>query len=120
EDYEQLKDAFITLVKEFIDRKITNLAKLQEKLEPLKLPPLENMMAFQTSGAMVAQQAGRNYPAPMAAINTMQQHAGMNRDQALEVEAKGFAKVAKTPQATALVGLFLAAQAVKNANGAHI
>src|SRR5699024_11776505 len=91
-----------------------------EKLEPLKLPPLENMMAFQTSGAMVAQQAGRNYPAPIAAVNTMQQHAGMNRDQALEVEAKGFAKLAKSPQATALVGLFLADQAVKNANGAHV
>src|SRR5699024_12530082 len=50
----------------------------------------------------------------------MQQHAGMNRYQALEVEAKGFAKLAKSPQATALVGLFLADQAVKKANGAHV
>lgn len=117
---EQLKDAAIALVKECLEGKIDHLAKRQEKLEPLKLPPLENMMAFQTSGAMVAQQAGRNYPAPMAAINAMQQHAGMNRDQAIEVEAKGFAKMAKSPQATALVGLFLADQAVKRANGIHI
>ncbi|MEY1661406.1 fatty acid oxidation complex subunit alpha FadB [Isoalcanivorax beigongshangi] len=117
---EQLKDAAIALVKECLAGKIDHQAKRLEKQVAITLPPLENMMAFQTSGAFVAQQAGRNYPAPMAAVNVMQQHAGMNRDQALEVESKGFAKVAKTPQATALVGLFLADQAVKKANGAHV
>ena len=47
----------------------------------------------------------------------MQKHGGMNRDKALEVEAKGFAKVAKSSQATCLVGLFLADQQVKKVNG---
>jgi len=117
---ELLHDAAIDLVKQCLAGKIDFRAKRQEKLEPLTLPPMENMMAFQTSAAVVAQQAGKNYPAPKAAVSVMQQHAGMNRDQALEAEAKGFAKVAKTPQATALVGLFLADQAVKKANGAHI
>src|SRR5699024_4085555 len=92
-------------------------AKRQEKLEPLKLPPLEVMMAFQTGLAMVQQQAGKNYPAPVAAVKAMQTAADMNRDDALDVEAKGFAKVAKTPQATAMVGLFLADQQVKKVNG---
>lgn len=116
---EKVRDSAIALVKECLAGKIDYKAKRAEKLEPLKLPPLENMMAFQTSTAFVAQQAGRNYPAPLAAVGVMQQHGGLKRDEANAVEAKGFAKVAKTPQATALVGLFLADQAVKKANGKH-
>lgn len=116
---EQLKEAAINLVKQCLDGKIDFRKKRQEKLEPLKLPPMENMMAFQSCMGMVAQQAGRNYPAPVAAVQVMQTAAGMDRDKALAAEAAGFAKVAKTPQATALVGLFLADQAVKKANGKH-
>lgn len=115
--HDKVNDAAIALVKQCLEGKIDFRAKRQEKLEPLKLPPMENMMAFQTCMAMVQGQAGKNYPAPVAAVKTMQAHAGMNRDQALEVEAKGFAKVAKTPQATAMVGLFLADQQVKKVNG---
>ena len=37
----------------------------------------------------------------------MQKHAGLTRDKAIEVEAKGFAKMAKTNVAACLVGLFL-------------
>ncbi len=110
---EKLREAAISLVKECIAGKIDYKARRQEKLDPIKLNPMETMMAFQTGGAMVSQQAGRNFPAPMAAVNAMQQHAGMKRDQALEVEAKGFAKIAKTSVATALVGIFLNDQALK-------
>ena len=97
--------------------KIDFRAKRQEKLEPLLMPPMEQMMAFQTGSAMVQQQAGKNYPAPMEAVKSMQKAAGMKRNEALDVESKGFAKVAKTPQATAMVGLFLADQQVKKVNG---
>ncbi|HCB40176.1 MAG TPA: fatty acid oxidation complex subunit alpha FadB, partial [Gammaproteobacteria bacterium] len=110
---EKLRDAALSLVKDCIAGKIDYRAKRQEKLEPLKLPPMENMMAFQTCSAMVMQQAGRNYPAPMAAVQTMQQHAGMTRDKALEVEAKGFAKVGTTSVADSLIGLFLNDQILK-------
>ncbi|CBL44590.1 Alpha subunit of fatty acid oxidation complex [gamma proteobacterium HdN1] len=114
---ELLKDAAVALVKQCIDGKLDYKARRQEKLDPLKLPPMENMMAFQTCTAAVMGQAGRNYPAPVAAVQVMQQHAAMKRDQALEVEAKGFAKVAKTSVATAMVGLFLNDQAVKKISG---
>ncbi|PIE42611.1 MAG: fatty acid oxidation complex subunit alpha FadB [Gammaproteobacteria bacterium] len=110
---EKLREAAISLVKECIDGKIDHKAKRQEKLDPLKLPPMENMMSFQTCTAMVMQQAGRNYPAPVAAVKTMQQAASMGRDKALEIEAKGFAKLAKTSVAESLVGLFLNDQALK-------
>jgi 3-hydroxyacyl-CoA dehydrogenase/enoyl-CoA hydratase/3-hydroxybutyryl-CoA epimerase/enoyl-CoA isomerase len=110
---DKLRDAALALVQQCLDGKIDYKAKRQEKLGPLTLPPMENMMAFQTCSAMVMQQAGRNYPAPIAAVQTMQQHAGMTRDKALEVEAKGFAKIATTPVASSLVGLFLNDQVLK-------
>ncbi len=116
---EKLRDAALGLIQECLDGKIDFRAKRQEKLDPLQLPQMENMMAFQTSSAFVAQQAGKNYPAPGSAVNVMQKHSGMKRDQAIEAEAKGFAKVAKTPQATALVGLFLADQALKKTTGKY-
>ncbi|SOC04540.1 3-hydroxyacyl-CoA dehydrogenase/enoyl-CoA hydratase/3-hydroxybutyryl-CoA epimerase/enoyl-CoA isomerase [Alloalcanivorax xenomutans] len=115
--HDDLHNAAIDLVKQCLAGKIDFRAKRQEKLEPLKLPPMENMMAFQTCTAMVMQQAGKNYPAPVEAVKVMQKAAGMKREEALDVEAQGFAKVAKTPQATALVGLFLADQQVKKVNG---
>jgi len=47
----------------------------------------------------------------------MQESATKGRDDALAIEAKYFAKAAVTPQANALIGLFLADQAVKKAAG---
>ncbi|MGB1409239.1 fatty acid oxidation complex subunit alpha FadB [Alloalcanivorax venustensis] len=115
--HDDVRDAAIDLVKQCLAGKIDFRAKRQEKLEPLPMPPMEQMMAFQTGSAMVQQQAGKNYPAPMEAVKSMQKAAGMKRNEALDVESKGFAKVAKTPQATAMVGLFLADQQVKKVNG---
>lgn len=109
----KLRDAALDLVKQCVEGKIDYKAKRQEKLEPIKLLPMENMMAFQTTTAMVMQQAGRNMPAPVSAVQTMQQHAGMTRDKALEIEAKNFAKIAKTSAADSLVGLFLNDQVLK-------
>src|SRR5690606_15990823 len=60
-----------------------------------------------------------NYPAPVEAIKSMQKAANMGRDKALEVEAKGFAKMAKTPVAASLVGLFLNDQALKRKAKEH-
>ena len=114
---DKLREAALDLVQQCISGKLDYKAKRQEKLEPLKLPPMENMMAFQSCTGLVMQQAGRNYPAPVAAVQTMQKHAGMKRDQALQVEAKGFAKMAKTPVATSLIGLFLNDQALKKTVG---
>lgn len=83
------------------------------KQAPLQLSMHEQMMAFETTKAVVYKQAGRHYPAPMAAIQAMQKHAGLSRDKALQVEARAFCKVAKSPEARSLIGLFLADQKLK-------
>ena len=116
---DQVRASAINLVGQCLAGKIDFRAKRQEKLDPLILPEIEKMMAFQTSKSFVAQQAGKNFPAPIAAVKAMEAHAGMGRDEAIAVEAKGFSEVAKTPQATAMVGLFLADQAVAKASRGH-
>ena len=110
---EQLIAVGTQLLKDINAGKLDYQAKRAEKLSPLKLTPLENMMAFQTCTAMVKQKAGKHYPAPVAAMKTMQKHASMNRDAALEAEAAEFAKMAKTEVAKNLVGLFLSDQLLK-------
>jgi 3-hydroxyacyl-CoA dehydrogenase/enoyl-CoA hydratase/3-hydroxybutyryl-CoA epimerase/enoyl-CoA isomerase len=76
------------------------------------------MMAFETSKAVVGGQAGRNYPAPVSAIKAMQKAADKGRDEALQIEAENFAKMAQTPVAQSLVGIFINEQLLtKKAKG---
>jgi 3-hydroxyacyl-CoA dehydrogenase/enoyl-CoA hydratase/3-hydroxybutyryl-CoA epimerase/enoyl-CoA isomerase len=78
-----------------------------EKISPLKLNPTEAMMVFESAKAFVGGKAGPNYPSPVAAIEAMQRGATRGREDALRIEAAGFAKMAKTPTAFALVSIFL-------------
>jgi 3-hydroxyacyl-CoA dehydrogenase/enoyl-CoA hydratase/3-hydroxybutyryl-CoA epimerase/enoyl-CoA isomerase len=106
------------MVRECIAGRLDWKARRAEKLAPLKLNKLEMTMAFTTAMGMVAAQAGSNYPAPMLALKGMQEGATLGRDAALAIEAKYFAQATATPQANALIGVFLADQAVKKAAGA--
>jgi 3-hydroxyacyl-CoA dehydrogenase/enoyl-CoA hydratase/3-hydroxybutyryl-CoA epimerase/enoyl-CoA isomerase len=110
---EKLLDASIALLKQCLDSKIDYKARREEKTSKLKLNAMESMMTFEIAKGFVAAQAGKNYPSPVEAIKVMQKHAGMARDKALEVEAKGFAKMAKTSVSASLVGLFLNDQELK-------
>ena len=110
---EKLQEAALDLVKRAISGELDFKAKRQPKLEKLKLNAIEQMMAFETSKGFVAGQAGPNYPAPVEAIKTIQKAANFGRDKAIEVEAAGFAKLAKTSVAQSLVGLFLSDQELK-------
>jgi len=110
----QLKAAAIDVLKRAIAGELDYKAKRQPKLEKVKLNTIEQMMAFETSKGFVAGQAGPNYPAPVEAIKTIQKAANHGREKALEIEAAGFAKLAKTSVAASLVGLFLNDQVLKH------
>lgn len=79
----------------------------EQKTSPLTLSPIEMNVAFETAKGMVAAAAGPNYPAPITAVKTMQEAAVMDRAGALEVEHKGFIKLAATEVAANLVQMFL-------------
>ena len=107
---ELLRDAAIALVRQCIDGKLDYQARRREKQGPLQLNRIEATMVFETSKAFVAGKAGPHYPAPVTAIKVMEKAAGMGRDDALREEARGIAKMAVTPVARHLVGLFLGDQ----------
>mgnify|MGYP000648367576 CR=1 FL=1 len=110
---DQLRDAALSLVKEAIEGKLDYKEKRAEKKGKLQLNAIESMMAFETAKGFVAGKAGPHYPAPVEAIKTIQKHATQDRDKALAIEAKGFAKMAKTKVAENLIGLFLKDQLLK-------
>ncbi|EPC03697.1 multifunctional fatty acid oxidation complex subunit alpha [Litchfieldella anticariensis FP35 = DSM 16096] len=85
----------------------------EEKMGPLHLNPIEQMMAFETAKGYVAGKAGPHYPAPIEAIKVIQRGAGEGRERAQAIEAKAFAQMAKTDVCFNLVGLFLNDQVVK-------
>ncbi|WP_445000838.1 fatty acid oxidation complex subunit alpha FadB [Halomonas mongoliensis] len=89
------------------------LARREEKKQPLKLNPIEQMMAFETAKGYVKGKAGPHYPAPVEAIKVIQKGAGEERARAQAIEAKAFAKLAMTDVAFNLVGLFMNDQVVK-------
>lgn len=115
---EKLRDSALTVLQNCIDGKMDYAERRAAKNAPLRLNQTESMMAFETSKAFVMGQAGPNYPAPITAIECMQKAAGMTRNDAIEVEAKGMAAMMATSQAEAMVGLFLSDQLVaKKAKG---
>ncbi|MEC7118919.1 MAG: fatty acid oxidation complex subunit alpha FadB [Pseudomonadota bacterium] len=110
---EQLLEAAISIIKQANEGRLDWKAKRQEKLEPVKLNMMEQMMAFNSAKGFILSKAGPNYPAPKLALEAIQSHVSLNRDDALKVEAQYFAKAAVTPQAGALIGLFINDQVVK-------
>jgi 3-hydroxyacyl-CoA dehydrogenase/enoyl-CoA hydratase/3-hydroxybutyryl-CoA epimerase/enoyl-CoA isomerase len=106
------EDAY-NLLNKIVSGELEYEQKRAEKKGKLKLSPIESMMAFETAKGFVAAKAGKHYPSPVEAIKSMQKHANFERDKAIQVEAKGFAKMAKTPVAKNLIGLFLNDQKIK-------
>ena len=117
---DKLQDAALDLVKQAISGRLNWKAKRQEKLDPIKLNPLEQMMAFNSSkGVVLAKANPAQYPAPKLLLDSMQAGSSLDRDGALRQEAEHFAKAAVTPQAGALIGLFINDQVVKKTSKKH-
>jgi 3-hydroxyacyl-CoA dehydrogenase/enoyl-CoA hydratase/3-hydroxybutyryl-CoA epimerase/enoyl-CoA isomerase len=115
---EQLADVARGTLQSAIDGKLDIEGRRRAKSSPLPLNDTEAMMAFFTIKAMVGQQAGRNYPAPVKVVEVIEAARGMGLEDALAVEAAGFAELATTDVAAALVGVFLGDQLLgKKAKG---
>jgi 3-hydroxyacyl-CoA dehydrogenase/enoyl-CoA hydratase/3-hydroxybutyryl-CoA epimerase/enoyl-CoA isomerase len=107
---EQLRDVAMTTLQGAMDGKLDYHGRREAKSSPLPLNDTEATLAFFTMKSMVAQQAGKNYPAPVKVVDVIEKAYTMNLEDALDVEAQGFAELATTDEATALVGVFLSDQ----------
>ncbi len=110
---EKLKAAAIKFLQSAIDGHFDWKARREQKKGKLNLNPLETMMVFGTAKGFIAGKAGKNYPAPVAAVSAIEKAAGKGRDDALKIEAAAFAKLAKTSVADALISLFMNDQFLK-------
>ena len=112
-EHDILRDAALDLLNRAVSGELDWQAKRAEKQLPLKLNENESLMAFETARAFIAGKVGPNYPAPLTIVGVMQASARFSLEGALEIEAEGFAELAKSPEATALIGLFLGDQLLK-------
>lgn len=116
---ENLRDAALDILAQAQAGNLDWQARREQKKAPLKLNPIESMMVFETAKGFVAGKAGPHYPAPVEAIKAIQKGATASREKAQLVEAKTFAKMAKTDVCYNLVGLFLNDQLVKKKAAAY-
>ncbi len=110
---EKLKSSALKMLKSAIAGDIDWQAKRAQKMAPLQLNQVDAMMAFSTSKAFIFGKAGKNYPAPLAAVDVIEKSASLNRDEAIAIEAAAFAKLAKTSASQSLIQLFLNDQVLK-------
>ncbi len=108
-----LRTAGIDLLSKLSEGSLGWKHRKEEKKGKIPLSTLEKTMGFNILKGGVMAVAGTNYPAPFAAIEAVEKSQNGTRDEAMDSEATQFAKVSKTTQAQALVGNFLADQAVK-------
>ncbi len=112
-DSDKLIDSAITTLTQAMEEKLDWQKRRQQKTSALTLSKLEAMMSFTMAKGMVAQVAGKHYPAPMPSVVTIEEAARLPRDAALDIERKHFIKLAKSTEAQALVGIFLNDQYIK-------
>ena len=110
---EKLRDGAVAVLRQAINGDLNWKAKRQPKLEPLHLSKIEAAMSFTIAKGMVMQTAGKHYPAPIAAVKTIEAAARCGRTEALDLENKSFVPLAHSNEARALVGIFLNDQYIK-------
>jgi len=110
---DSLYESALATLTQAINEKVDWQTRRKQKTSPLTLSKLESMMSFTMAKGLVAQKAGPHYPAPMAAVNTIEEGARFARNEALDIERQYFVKLAKSEEAKSLVGLFLNDQYIK-------
>lgn len=112
--HDDLREVALSAVKKAIAGEIDWQAKRAIKLQAITMPEGDAKDFFSEIRAELSKKTDpEQYPASKAYLDVIEESAAMPRDQAVEVEAKHFADVCVTPQADALIGLFLSDQVIK-------
>lgn len=104
-------EELITSAEQLLRRAVNGTLDYQsrrtQKQSALKHNSTESLMAFETAKMMVVAKAGKNYPAPVAIVETVQKAARHSRENAQKIELESFVNLTQTSAAKALVGLFV-------------
>ncbi|WP_198147273.1 fatty acid oxidation complex subunit alpha FadB [Gilvimarinus polysaccharolyticus] len=111
-ELDQLRDCALALLQRCALGEMDYELRRLQKTQPLKLNQVESGLAFESAKALIGHQAGRHYPAPLAALAAIREGATKSAAEAARAELAYFIEVAKTDTAKALSGLFIADQVV--------
>lgn len=115
-EIDKLPQAAVELIESAISGTLSWQKRRLPKLQPLQLSALEQTMSFNVAKGMVYKVAGKHYPSPMVAVNTIEKAANCTRNEALKHETEAFIPLAKSDVARSLVSIFLNDQQVKSAS----
>ena len=120
---EELRTESLKVLQEMVDGTRDYEARRLQKTSPLTLSGAELEAGASNYRAAVVGKLGSHYPAQLKAIDLVAGAASLGRDEAVRRENVAFYEISQTPQARALVGLFLNEQYVvklaKNRAVAH-
>jgi 3-hydroxyacyl-CoA dehydrogenase/enoyl-CoA hydratase/3-hydroxybutyryl-CoA epimerase/enoyl-CoA isomerase len=109
---DSLRETALITLHQAIEGKLDYRARREQKNTPLRHNKIEKTMAFMTSKAMVIAQAGKHYPAPLAAIDVIEKASALGFSEALKIESAAFIEMTQTPVALALTGIFISDQMI--------
>ncbi len=113
-----LRGHAIQRLQQMADGKLDYLSRRLKKKAPVAESAAELEAISGKIEAMIEAKFGDNYPAPLIVLELLRSAADKSRDAAVGLENHAFFKVTRTPQARALVGLFLSDQYIaKRARG---
>ncbi len=104
---DRLRGDSLNLLQQMAEGKMDYLSRRQHKKSPLTTGAEELESISDKLSAMIEAKFAANYPAPILVLELLKSAAPLHRDEAIALENKAFYQVTRTPQARALVGLFL-------------
>ena len=107
---EQLRDESLKMLAQLADGSRDYQARRVQKISPIELSEAELQAAGENFRAAIIGKVGNYFPAPLKAVELICSSATLPRDEAIQLENEAFYEVTRTPQARALVGLFLSDQ----------
>lgn len=108
-----LRDAAIDVLQKCVDCTFDYRYYRERKIVPVSLSDDELQYALYSSRGLVASMGPSLNTAPMKAIDVMEAHARLSRDEAQDAEARAAAEIAGTSVAQALVANFNREQALE-------
>jgi len=116
---EALREAALTLLRKAVAGDADWAARRAAKDSALALTADEAKTLFQAAKDKVTRLSPKHQPAALAAVEVLEAAAGKGREDALLIEAQGFARICKTQAAASLVQIFLNDQQLKKLFRAH-
>ncbi len=113
---DELVPAAIRMIREEQETK-QYLSDRAQRIKPIQINETELGFLGATASAYIQQQTKGQYPAPLAALETLLGGAMVDAESALEAEAQGMAKLFGTPVNAALINVFLLTDRNKKDSG---